>query len=232
MISAHRKRNNVLKKIKQHNISINKTARFYTLGEAGPKVEEIWFVLHGYGQLAPYFIRHFEVLNNGKRLIVAPEALSRFYVGRSPERVGATWMTKVDREHEIQDYIAYLNQIAAYIMDVVESRKKPITVLGFSQGATTASRWVTLGKLPATQLILWAGSIAHDLDLGIHGGTLSALQPLFVLGDKDQFITQDNLKKEQERLEKHNIAYTFMPFEGEHRMDPEVLKRLLDRSGY
>ena len=216
-----------MKEIRKHTIPINRTARFYTLGDAGPDVEEIWFVLHGYGQLASYFIRHFDALNNGKRLIVAPEALSRFYVGRDPERIGASWMTKVDREAEIQDYIAYLNQIATHILDLVGSRKKPIIVLGFSQGATTASRWVTLGRLPAKQLILWAGPIAHDLDLGVHGPTLSALRPFFVVGDRDQFITPEQLKKEQSRLDDHNISYTFVPFEGGHKMNAEVLEGLL-----
>ncbi len=212
--------------MKKHTIPVNKPARFYTLGEAGPDVEEIWFVLHGYGQLASFFIRHFEVLNDGKRLIVAPEALSRFYLGRDPERIGATWMTRVDREHEIQDYLAYLNQVSAHILDLVESRKKPVTVFGFSQGATTASRWVTLGKLPAARLILWAGPIAHDLDLNIHGPTLSALEPCFVVGDKDHFITPESLQKEQSRLTAHNISYRYVPFEGEHKIYAEVLTQL------
>ena len=218
-----------MEEIQKHTIPINRTARYYTIGKAGPDVEEIWFVLHGYGQLASYFIRHFEAINNGKRLIVAPEALSRFYVGRDPVRIGASWMTKVDRENEIQDYLGYLNQIAAHILDVVQSRKKPITVLGFSQGATTASRWVTLGRLPAKQLILWAGPIAHDLDLNTHGATLSAMNPYFVVGDKDHFITPEALEEEKKRLEAGNIDFTHVPFEGEHRMNKQLLKELADR---
>lgn len=213
--------------MQQHTIPVNRTARYYTLGSAGPEIEEIWFVLHGYGQLASYFIRHFEAIDNGKRLIVAPEALSRFYVGRDPVRVGASWMTKVDRENEIQDYLGYLNQIASHILDLVGSRKKPITVLGFSQGAATASRWVTLGRLPAKQLILWAGPIAHDLDLAVHGPTLAAMQPYFIVGDKDHFITPDKLEEEKQRLEAGGVHFTYVSFEGEHRMNKEVLKEIV-----
>ncbi len=212
--------------MKKHTIPINRTARFYTLGPTGPEAEEIWFVLHGYGQLANYFIRNFECLDNGKRLIVAPEALSRFYVGRNPSRVGATWMTQVEREQEIQDYIAYLNQVAFLILDVVESRRKPMTVLGFSQGATTASRWVTMGRLPAQHLIMWAGQIAHDLDLDEYGPVLSALNPFFVIGDNDEYVTPEGLQKEKERLESHDIAYRHIPFEGEHRLDRTILEEL------
>lgn len=216
---------------KKHTIPITKTARYFTLGEASPDTEEIWFVLHGYGQLASYFIRQFEVLNNGKRLIVAPEALSRFYAGRDPVRVGATWMTKVDREQDIQDYLAYLNQVASHMMDLVESRKKPITVLGFSQGATTASRWVTEGRLPARRLILWAGAVAHDLDLKVHGPTLSSMQPQFVVGDKDHYITPEKLAEEQARMAAENVAVTYVPFDGPHKIDKQVLRNLAEGTG-
>lgn len=215
--------------LNKHTIPITKTARYYTLGKANPDTEEIWFVLHGYGQLASFFIRHFEVLNNGKRLIVAPEALSRFYVGRDPVRVGATWMTKIDREQEIQDYLAYLNQVASHIMGLVESRRKPITVLGFSQGATTVSRWVTEGRFPAQRLILWAGPVAHDLDLKAYGPTLSSMAPCFVVGDKDHYITPEKLAEERARLEAENVGVTYIPFEGTHKIDKDVLLKLAER---
>lgn len=188
-------------------------------------MEEVWFVLHGYGQLASYFIKHFEAVDNGKRMIVAPEALSRFYVGRDPERIGASWMTREAREQEIEDYLAYLNQLAAHILDVVERRRIPITVLGFSQGATTASRWVTLGRLPASRLILWAGPIAHDLDLDQYTGRFNELDIHFVVGHKDHFITPERLAAERQRLDSQGINYTFVPFEGAHRMKVDILKR-------
>ncbi|NIP78275.1 MAG: phospholipase, partial [Gemmatimonadetes bacterium] len=88
---------------------------------------EVWFVLHGYGQLAERFVRRFDALpgvRDGMRAVVAPEALSRFYVEEEvtgphgPEsRVGATWMTRADREHEIRDYVEYLDRVAAAVLD-------------------------------------------------------------------------------------------------------------------
>ena len=135
-------------------------------------------------------------------------------------------MTKEAREQEIDDYLAYLNQVAAHIMDVVERRRIPITVLGFSQGATTASRWVTLGRLPAERLILWAGPIAHDLDLDTHRSVLNALDIKFVVGHKDHFITPSLLEKEKKRLLDQRIEFTHIPFEGAHRMNADVLTQL------
>ena len=64
----------------------------------------VWFVLHGYGQLAGEFIRFFADLATDDSLVVAPEAMNRFYLVNpesAPARdrpVGATWMTREDRE--------------------------------------------------------------------------------------------------------------------------------------
>ena len=212
--------------MQSHTIPVNRTARYYTRGVAGPEAKELWFVLHGYGQLARYFIRHFEVIDDGTRLIVAPEALSRFYLSRHPERVGATWMTREDRENEIADYLAYLNQLAAHMLDLVERWRIPITVLGFSQGAATASRWVTLGRLPARRFILWAGAIAHDLDLARYAEVLSEMDLTFVVGDRDPYVTPEKLAAERERLDTHRIPYTLVPFEGEHRLAGTLLAQI------
>ena len=63
--------------VEEHRITVPRTARYYTLGEA-VTASELWLVLHGYGQLARFFLRPFEGMERG-RLIAAPEALSRFY---------------------------------------------------------------------------------------------------------------------------------------------------------
>ncbi len=97
--------------MKENHLKITKTARYYTLGELNDQTENVWFVIHGYGQLAEFFIKKFNVLNDGKTLIIAPEALSKFYLKEFTGRVGATWMTREDREHEIEDYINYLNTL-------------------------------------------------------------------------------------------------------------------------
>ncbi len=213
-------------RIKKHAVAVQKTARFYTIGEANSNTEELWFVLHGYGQLANYFIRHFGAIDNGKRLIVAPEALSRFYVGGEYKRVGATWMTKVEREDEVEDYLQYLNKVADSITRSFAGPVPPITVLGFSQGATTASRWVTLGELPAKKLILWAGPVAHDLDLDKHAATLNALNPSFVVGDQDYYITPERLAEEQALMQSHNLEFEYIPYAGEHRLNKTVLQSI------
>src|SRR5712691_3738407 len=100
--------------MQEYHIGVTRTARYFTLGGSPREVAEVWFVCHGYGQLAGRFLRHFEPLAGGTRLLVAPEALSRFYVEDTTvpareRKVGATWMTREDRLSEIDDYVRYLD---------------------------------------------------------------------------------------------------------------------------
>jgi hypothetical protein len=85
----------------QNELGFSFKARYSRLGEINDDTEQVWFVIHGYGQLAHYFIRKFALLENKNTCIIAPEGLSRFYVNelkeggfRNSDRVGATWMTK------------------------------------------------------------------------------------------------------------------------------------------
>src|SRR3954465_7736941 len=115
----------------EHHLTVPRTARYHTLGDAAT-ARECWFVLHGHAQLSGYFIRHFEPLDDGRRLIVAPEALNRFYIERTSwqgaghARVGATWMTREDRLAEIGDYVAYLDRLYE---ELLGDRELPVTVL-------------------------------------------------------------------------------------------------------
>ena len=142
-----------------HHLSVPRTARYYTLGDAGTHVSEVWMVCHGYGQLAQPFLASFERVASPTRRIVAPEALSRFYLDRQPPpndrppRVGATWMTREDRDHEIADHVAYLDALHDLVRPALPAAVR-LRVLGFSQGVATVARWLALGRARADQLIL------------------------------------------------------------------------------
>ena len=93
--------------VRERHIRVARTGRYHTLGEAGANLREVWFVCHGYRQLGRRFLPRFAELDDGTRRIGAPEALSRFYL-HDPETghgkdvpIGATWMTREDRENEI-----------------------------------------------------------------------------------------------------------------------------------
>src|SRR5688572_17917874 len=95
----------------EHHLRVQRTARYYALGSVGAHVRCIWVVLHGYGQLAASLLSRCAPLAGDDTLVVAPEALSRFYLAPvSPAdhrnaKVGASWMTREARESEIADYV-------------------------------------------------------------------------------------------------------------------------------
>src|SRR5690606_573220 len=35
--------------MREHHITVPRTARYHTLGRSGPELEQLWFVCHGYG---------------------------------------------------------------------------------------------------------------------------------------------------------------------------------------
>jgi dienelactone hydrolase len=143
---------------------VQRTARFATLGDMHERIRQVWFVCHGYSQLVKEFIRYFSVLDDGTRLVVAPEALSRFYLESTDGKVGASWMTKEDRLEEVNDYVRYLDALYEHISTQVDLNGTTVHVFGFSQGVATASRWISRGTVRADQLVLWAGALPPELD--------------------------------------------------------------------
>ncbi|HEY8164868.1 MAG TPA: hypothetical protein VIF83_04865 [Gemmatimonadaceae bacterium] len=219
-----------------HQINVGRTARYYTLGEPTSSVSDVWFVCHGYGQSAQEFIAQFEPIAAKSRLIVAPEALSRFYLTgttgfHGPEaRVVASWMTREDRENEIADYVAYLDDVYAKIFESVDRNSVRVTVLGFSQGGATANRWVTRGKSKADRLIMWGSLLATDSDLNQAAQFFRHVELTIVYGTRDQFGNREMIDKYEKLLKQHGIPYTLRNFEGGHRMDRETLASLASKN--
>lgn len=205
--------------MQEHRITVSRTARYCTLGRPD---REVWFVLHGYGQLAARFLRHFEPLDDGTRLIVAPEALSRFYLTDSPaeRRVGATWMTREDRLAEIEDYVRYLDAVYEDVMRSINRAQIKVTVLGFSQGATTACRWTALGASKIDRLIVWGGEVPSDVDLR------RQLRLTLVYGSRDEYFTPKVVAATEARLREQGVPYELVPFDGGHEIAAPVLKVL------
>jgi predicted esterase len=217
-----------MESIREHHIPVSRTARYCTLGDPLGQPRELWYVCHGYGQLAARFLRRFISLNDGNHLIVAPEALSRFYLER-PGRthahspVGACWMTREDRLSEIDDYIGFLDALHKQLVQSLSSAATRITVLGFSQGVATACRWVARGSVHADRLILWGGLVPPDLDLDAHADVFRALELSVVAGDSDPHVGVSSLTAQQARLAQHGINPRHVSYAGGHEITGEAL---------
>jgi len=213
----------------EHHLEVARTARYWVLGDDIASPREVWFVLHGYRQLARRFLTRFECVDDGTRRIVAPEGLSRFYVGREGGRhgpesvVGATWMTREDRDREIHDYVRYLDRLAEVSLAGLQPETF-VVVLGFSQGVATAARWTTLGSMRPQRLLLWGDLLPPDLDFARAVSAWAGTDVLLVRGQDDRaFADGDLMATERERLETSGLRLRVHRYAGGHDVLPEVL---------
>ena len=211
---------------KENKIQIQKTARYFTLGSPTDKIKSIWFVLHGYGNSAYDFIDDFNVLNNGDNYIIVPEALNKFYLKGFYGKVGATWMTKENREDEINDYVNFLNSVYENEIKNFEREKIKINILGFSQGVPTSVRWLCGKKLYADNFIVWAGDIPKDSEPELVKSVLKNTNIFYVIGNEDKIIDKERLKVELDKIEKLELNYKLIQFNGGHKIDHETLSKL------
>jgi predicted esterase len=216
--------------IREHHLPIRRTARYHVLGEGAGPPREIRIVLHGYAQLAAAFLREFEMLDDGRSLVVAPEGLSRFYLeaGRhGPEsRVGASRMTREDRLTEIDDYVGYLDDLHRTIVGPFRREALRVTVLGFSQGAATASRWVVRGRSRIDRLGVWAGLLPPDVDPREFREVLRGSGLVLVAGDRDRLADPARVAAQRAALEGAGVPCRVLTFDGGHRLDPATLASL------
>ena len=205
--------------MQEHFLSTPRSARYFTLGDPANAVD-VWFVCHGYGQLAARFLERFRGIEAERRCIVAPEGLSRFYLTENPgeRRVGASWMTREDRLHEIDDYVRYLDTLYG----ALAITRANVTALGFSQGTATACRWAALGASRVDRLILWGGEVPPDLDLQ----RLRVPRLELVYGTRDQFFTPKIVAANEARLREYRINYELISFDGAHEIDATTLSRV------
>ena len=211
--------------MKEEHFSTLRTARFYRLGEIGYKTKELWFVFHGYGQLANEFLAIFSGHENERTAIVAPEGLSRFYKNGLLGSTGASWMTKEDRDSEIKDYLIYINSLYHHLTAGLNVAKMNINLLGFSQGAATVFRVFAHNKFKVAKLVMISAPPPKDIDYK-KTRILSASTGIKILAGKEDALFR--LEKTKESLIPFNeskVKYDFIIFDGGHKIDKELIRR-------
>lgn len=212
----------------EKHIRFNFKARYFTAGTLDATTRQVWIVLHGYGQLAQYFLKKFEPLTAQNIFIIAPEGLSRFYLseltstGRPDNKVGATWMTREDRQTDIDNYIHYLDTVYTHVL---AGNTVPVTLFGFSQGCATVCRWAIDGHPVFHRLILWAGLFPPDMDFEKGHDILSAKENYMIIGDQDPFLTPERMEEFDQLAAKLNIQPTKLTFSGKHELNLELMQQ-------
>lgn len=214
------------------SIEFTYTGRYFKIGEIGPETRSVWFVIHGYGQLAQYFLRKFSTLEAHQVCVIAPEGLSHYYledaVSRSKTgstRVGASWMTRENRVRDIENYITYLNTVFA--REIGTRKDLDITLLGFSQGAATVSRWALSDFIYFQRLILWAGILPPDMDFEKGKQLLQAKTVNVVYGKNDPFLNESRFGEMKSLAEKLGISPGEIVFDGAHEIHEATLLTLI-----
>lgn len=208
----------------EHHITVPRTARFHTSGDPA-LAREIWIVLHGYGHLARFFLNGFDGLEEG-RFIVAPEALSRFYTNADFTRVGASWMTREDREHEMADQLTYLDALLMHARSRCP-QARTIGALGFSQGVSTLCRWAVNASPVLDRIVIWGGSMPPELDRARMKARLSVARIHLVHGEEDTIVKEEVLLRNEGALRSAQLEFRSHRFHGGHELDSVTLEKVM-----
>jgi predicted esterase len=210
------------------SIRFDYEAKYFLSHEPTFTEKEIWLVLHGYGQLAEFFIRKFNRSFSSEKLFIAPEGTNHTYLEGFQGRVGANWMTRHERESAIENNHRFLDTLLDSILPGYVTPPK-IHVLGFSQGAATATRWASRSKPQIETLVLWAGGFAMDLTLDDAREKFKNTRLILALGERDELITPESILKQEELIAGLNKEIVRLSFPGGHEIDHDLLEKIINR---
>jgi predicted esterase len=211
--------------IEERHIPISIQASYSVLNAHNANTKRVWLVFHGYGQLSKFFIKKFEELNPQENYIIAPQGLSKFYLEGFTGRVGASWMTKVDRLAEIAQQMNLVDEILK--KEGVQRQNIQFNYFGFSQGVATMCRYAAHAKLPFGQMVLWAGTFPPELEKADFDFLKGDEQVKYYSGSDDPFY-KEGMKEKQEELvlAAMGLTPTLFPFEGKHEVVASLVGKL------
>ncbi len=198
------------------------SAPYCTLNRLRSTTKKIWLVFHGYGMLSRYFINKFRILDKRYNFVIAPQGLSRFYLEGFTGRVGSSWMTKEDRLTEIENQQRYLRAIID--REIITNNFEELIILGFSQGAATASRFAAFSGIDFSKLIIWSGKFPEDIAREDVAHWSDDLVIRYFTGTKDPFLKEVKIPDQHEVIKRlTGIEIEKTEFDGEHELIPDLL---------
>ncbi len=209
-----------------HQFEVRRHARVLVAGDAATATEA-WLILHGYGMQARGMLHWFRSVRAPGRVLIAPEATSKFYAELSEGKraVGASWNTREDLAQEIEDNCRYLDDA----VDRLLPGAVRLEVHGFSQGVSVGARWCVRTRRPVARLVCWAGAFPEDVTADVMQRS-QVSQPLhLVVGDHDTRVLPSVVEHDASRLRSEGLSVELHRFTGGHRVDDGVLDALTAR---
>jgi predicted esterase len=159
----HSDSENTDRQLDVHVVEARVHGRYLVRVPAAPPPWPVLMGFHGYGQDASEQLAYLVAIpRSASWLMVSVQGLHAFYA-RGDQRVVASWMTSLDREHAIADNITYVGRV---LHDVRRRyvTMAPLVFAGFSQGVAMAYR--AAAHYPADGLIVLAGDVPPDVAAG------------------------------------------------------------------
>jgi len=214
----------------KRRVSFNFSAPYYTLNQVTEHTRYIWVVCHGYAQLAEFFVKKFDFLDASKHFIIAPQGLSRFYLDQTYGRVGASWMTKEERETDVLNQRAYFDAVFDPIFEGIDFEHYKLVLFGFSQGVSAVSRLAAYKKWPFYRMVLWAGGLPKELVKEDFAFLSPAAQVISCMGRQDIYYNEQVLAQEKVRLgDVFGKRVKTQIFDGKHEVSKEELNRIVNK---
>lgn len=206
-------------------ITTTKQARYAQFGELSDHTKFFWFALHGSKMLCEQMIYKFKDFDPEEHLVIAPEALSRFYLKGFGGDVVATWMTKRDRLKEIDDFSNYLSSLYNHYAQQLPGQCKK-NILAFSQGVTTTFRWLHARDESIDNLIAYSGWIPEDINLKASKTKLTGIKLIYTYGLEDEFLTPQKIEALSQIIKKNELIIPIYEYKGGHKIDRAQLMSL------
>lgn len=205
----------------EKEVSYTATNTYHTLNKLTAKTKNVWVVFHGMGYLSKYFINYFSELNVEENYIIAPQAPSKYYQDKAFKHVGASWLT---RENTIEETENILNYVDVVFKKELSIKTANLIVLGYSQGVSIATRWVSSRKIQCDKLIVHSGGIPNELQPTDFEFLKPTSHVIYIYGNKDQYITEARKTEEElkgSKLFKNRLSIEV--FDGVHEVNRQFL---------
>jgi predicted esterase len=172
---------------------------------------------HGYAQSADEMmemLRSIPVDASWTRVSI--QALHRFYRGRSQTTV-ASWMTRQDRDLQIGDNVAYVDEAIAATAGARAIER--LVVCGFSQGVAMAFRAGVLGARKADAILALGGDVPPEL------GWTQFPRVLLGRGARDEWYSPEKLRSDESALQARGVQVETLTFDGAHEWHTDFAVR-------
>jgi len=182
-----------------NKVSYQHTNTYEVLYPITSNAKNIWICFHGLGYLSKFFKKYFKGLDPEENAVIIPQAPSKYYLGDQFKHVGASWLTRIDTDQEMQNNLNYIDGVLANENIAGDSR---IILMGFSQGVSIATRYLKHYAQPVKALIMHSGSVPAELDQ--KDGELfrrMSKRCIHIAGTQDEYLTADLIEREENKLE-------------------------------